>query len=314
MSNCDFLENPEKSSLMSFGILQKLIENSRIETFCLPNDNKFDIQLFIQRDDLIHPEISGNKLRKLKYNLKAFFENECEVLVTFGGAFSNHLLATASAAQLLNIPVVGVVRGDELTKDSNKLLQRCHELGMNLVFESRSTFSDLKHQNGVGVWQHKKAWFVPEGGANLEGILGCEEIVENVNEYDFICLAQGTTTTSIGILRKIENSKLLVVPVLKGFDSLQEMIALDKDNSQLIKEKTIVLDQFHFGGYAKSTEELNKFVFNFNAINACQIEPVYTGKAMFALNEFLKNKSKNESLENKKVLFVHTGGLFSLVK
>lgn len=305
------MEKPEKSSLMSLVALQKLIENSRIESFSLPNYNKHVNQLFIQRDDLIHPEISGNKLRKLKYNLKAFFENDCAVLVTFGGAYSNHLVATAAACHLLQIPVVGIVRGDELTIESNEVLKHCHSLGMQFVFENRTSFSELKKLSGVGEWQGNKAWFVPEGGANLEGISGCEEIIESTESYDFICVAQGTTTTSLGILKSLCNdAKLIVVPVLKGYDVLSEMRLLDDECMIHQQQKLIVLDQFHFGGYAKSTQELHDFIAAFNTINSFLIEPIYTGKAMFALNDFINNKQ----IENKKILFVHTGGLFYLNK
>jgi len=291
---------------MSMIALQKLIENTRVELFRLPQLNNHKNELFIQRDDLIHAEISGNKLRKLKYNIKAYLDNECSILVTFGGAFSNHLLATAAACNLLNIPVVGVVRGNELTKNSNQLLKHCFDLGMELIFEYRSAFSELKSRNGVGNWNEKKAWFVPEGGANNEGILGCEEILDATVSYDFICVAQGTSTTSLGLLKSIQNeTKLIAVPVLKGYDSFSEMRNLNIKILSTKKQQLIVLNQYHFGGYAKRNQQLIDFIDSFNRINTFEIEPVYTGKAMFALHQFLINGQ----IENKKVLFVHTGGL-----
>lgn len=149
---------------------------------------------------------------------------------------------------------------------------------------------------------------IPEGGSNLNGVEGCKEIITELEEeFDYYCLAQGTTTTSIGIAQSIpKKSKLIVVPVLKGFDSEKEMSAIiGEQEFQKIKNQLIVLNDYHFGGYSKSTELLSHFVKDFNQQNTFDIESVYTGKAMFALVDFLKSKN----IRNKKVLFVHTGGL-----
>jgi 1-aminocyclopropane-1-carboxylate deaminase len=286
------------------------MRNSRIESFNLPS-NVSNHNLFVKRDDLIHPEISGNKLRKLKWNLIKALDENCDAVLTFGGAFSNHLLATAAAGQELGISVIGHVRGEELNETSNHVLARCAALGMELNFLSRSGFSNAKKETGIIYKNERKIWVIPEGGANQEGIIGCSEIVQELEgTFDFYLLAQGTTTTSLGLLRSIpDHAKLIVVPVLKGFDVLTEMRNLFNNDEQfhLLRDKLIIWDAYHHGGYAKASKELRKFIDDFHGINHFQIEPVYTGKVLYALNENLPDFFEGEG---KSILFVHTGGVF----
>ena len=284
---------------------------SRIEKFRFNKSNNKDLELFVKRDDLIHKYISGNKIRKLNQNIFSFYKNKCKKLVTFGGAFSNHLLATAALCNELSIDCVGIVRGEELNVNSNGILKKCSSLGMQLNFVSRSSFSKQKKMSGLLVKDGIPTWFIPEGGANLEGIEGCKEIVaENEEIFDYYVVAQGTTTTSIGIALALPPSaKIIVVPVLKGFNSKSEMKSVlnNVDLWNVIKDKIIVLDDFHFGGYAKSTNELREFISEINQINKMQIEEVYTGKALYALKNYLEKNF----VKNKKVLFIHTGGIFT---
>ena len=284
---------------------------SRIEKFSFHKSNNKDLELFVKRDDLIHNYISGNKIRKLNQNIFSFYKNKCKKLVTFGGAFSNHLLATAALCNELSIDCVGIVRGEELNAKSNFILSKCDSLGMKLEFVSRTNFSEQKKMSGLLVKDGIPTWFVPEGGANLEGIEGCKEIVsENEEIFDYYVVAQGTTTTSIGIALALPPSaKIIVVPVLKGFNSKSEMKSVlnNVDLWNVIKDKIIVLDDFHFGGYAKSTNELRDFISEINQINEMQIEEVYTGKALYALKNYLEKNF----VKNKKVLFIHTGGIFT---
>ena len=289
-------------------LINEFLSNSRTERFDYNLLNVLNCELFVKRDDLIHPEISGNKIRKLNYNLKYCQEHNLEGIVTYGGAYSNHLLATASAGNLSGIKTIGRVRGDELNEFSNDLLQRCYVLGMKLEFLERSEYSTQKYFSGVLEIDKKSFLSIPEGGANELGVLGCKEIIDELPcDFDYYFLAQGTTTTSIGLAQSIpENSKLIVVPVLKGFDSKAEMKAIiGATKFDLIDEKLIVLKEFHFGGYAKSNDELMAFISDFNKQNIFEIEHVYTGKAMFALVQFLISNN----VKNKKVLFIHTGGL-----
>ena len=284
----------------------KLIERSCTEQYNLQNQNNSNVMLFVKRDDLIHDEISGNKIRKLKYNLKSARILGCDTIKSFGGAFSNHLLALASLGKIEGINTIGVVRGDELNKQSNKLLERCADLGMRLEFVSRSQFKRIKSLNGMV--DNPRIFCVPEGGANREGVIGCADIInETANDYDYIVVAQGTCTTSLGIYSAMSNkSKLLVVPVLKGFDAISEMQLLAQTTGvSFDKNRVEVLDQYHFGGYAKTTVDLDIFIKSFNSQCQFIVEPTYTGKALYALNEFLVKEEGT-----KKVLFVHTGGLY----
>ena len=304
------MEKEEKSSdIQTF--FKNFIQLSRIEKFRFNKSNNKDLELFVKRDDLIHKYISGNKIRKLNQNIFSFYKNKCKKLVTFGGAFSNHLLATAALCNELSIDCVGIVRGEELNVNSNGILKKCSSLGMQLNFVSRTNFSEQKKMSGLIVKDGIPTWFVPEGGANLEGIEGCKEIVaENEEIFDYYVVAQGTTTTSIGIALALPPSaKIIVVPVLKGFNSKSEMKSVlnNVDLWNVIKDKIIVLDDFHFGGYAKSTNELREFISEINQINEMQIEEVYTGKALYALKNYLEKNF----VKNKKVLFIHTGGIFT---
>lgn len=304
------MEKEEKSSdIHTF--FKNFIQLSVIEKFRFTKSNNKDLELFVKRDDLIHKYISGNKIRKLNQNIFSFYKNKCKKIVTFGGAFSNHLLATASMCYELDIPCIGIVRGEELNAKSNFILSKCDSLGMKLEFVSRTNFSEQKKMSGLLDKDGIPTWFVPEGGANLEGIEGCKEIVaENEEIFDYYVVAQGTTTTSIGIALALPPSaKIIVVPVLKGFNSKSEMKSVlnNVDLWNVIKDKIIVLDDFHFGGYAKSTNELREFISEINQTNEMQIEEVYTGKALYALRNYLEKNA----VKNKKVLFIHTGGIFT---
>ena len=254
--------------------------------------NTTQVELFVKRDDLIHPIISGNKIRKLKYNIHESLANNCEGIITYGGAYSNHLIASAAAGKELGIEVHGKVRGEELTIDSNPILRHCHELGMKLDFLPRSQFTAQKHQSGIVTIDGATYWSIPEGGANIQGIHGCAEIVSEIDQdFDYYLVAQGTTTTSLGLLISIpENAKLIVIPVLKGFDVRKEMRHLLQDDAMFDahQSKLIIWDEFHHGGYAKTSQELMSFVDDFHRINDFRIEPVYTGKVFFALNDVLK--------------------------
>ena len=285
------------------------IKRSVTQKFTLSIENKDDVMLFVKRDDLIHQEVSGNKFRKLKYNIENAKAHNCQKVITYGGAYSNHLLAVAALGRLENLQTIGIVRGDELNQDSNKLLKRCADLGMQLRFMDRAEYKLKKYRDGIAQSAGECLLHIPEGGANREGILGCRDIItETTNDYDYIFVAQGTCTTSVGIYMAMSHrSKLIVVPVLKGFDSVKEMNKLaEKVNVKLNMDRVEVLADDHFGGYAKSSKVLDQFVDSFNLQYQFNIEPIYTGKLMFAMQSYLaKVKGK------KKALFIHTGGLYN---
>jgi len=289
---------------------RSILQEINVEAF-----QKRGISLYIKRDDLIDPDISGNKWRKLKYNIALCESKKKEGIITFGGAYSNHLVATAAACKNANLRSVGLIRGEELSSDSNETLRRCKELGMKLKFISREEYAirnDKAYHETLGA-DFPTLQLVPEGGANYYGMIGCQEMLSEIEtNFDHVFLAQGTTTTSCGIAFGLKShQKVHVVPVLKGFDSLEEMKALfaktgiDQTTVSDLLERVIVHDDAHFGGYAKYTQELIDFIRDFYRKYKIKLDPIYTGKAMFKLMKELES----EEFNNAKVLFIHTGGL-----
>lgn len=273
------------------------------------------IKLFVKRDDLIDEHVSGNKWRKLKYNIEYARHNKKEGILTFGGAFSNHLVATAAACNNKGLKSIGIVRGNELNEKSNDTLKQCADLGMKLKFISREEYS-MRNEKSFQTelsYMYSNYHLVPEGGCNYYGMIGCQEILnETANDFDHVFVAQGTSTTSCGIAMAIpEKTKLHVIPVLKGFDSIAEMKTLffgsgiEEGFSNEILSKINVLSEYHFGGYAKYTNELLDFMENFFNETAIPLDPIYTGKTMFALLDWV---NKN-NVSNVSILFVHTGGI-----
>ena len=270
--------------------------------------------LFIKRDDLIHPLISGNKWRKLKLNILHVQQNNLNGILTFGGAYSNHLLATAMAGKLFGIETVGVVRGDELNKESNLILNYCDSLGMKLKFVSRDDYQykDEPEYKQELLTEYSNFWIVPEGGGNYHGVIGCIDILtETTNDFDYICVAQGTTATSIGILLAAPSTcKLLVCPALKGFDSITEMkrklnrFGFDIEFIDEKMSQVIVLSTDDLGAYGHATDELKQFSYAFTEKSGVPIDLTYNAKALFKLKEYIELNG----LYDKKILYIHTGG------
>jgi len=291
------------------------LSNSIVQELTIDSFSQRGIRLLVKRDDLIHEEVSGNKWRKLKYNVELCNARKKSGILTFGGAYSNHLLATASACKQLDVSSIGIVRGDELNKNSNETLRKCSELGMELVFFPRNEYK-LRHEKAfiesLSI-KYPNYHIVPEGGANYHGMIGCQEIMDEIEDrIDHVFVAQGTSTTSCGIAMSLkENQALHVVPVLKKYNSIAEMknlfygSGMDSDSVEFLMSKVIVHDEYHFGGYGKYNTSLLKFISNFYKNQQLKLDPIYTGKAMFALIETLKN----EIFNNSTVLFIHTGGL-----
>ena len=288
------------------------IKNSVTQKIELDFLNERNIKMFVKRDDLIHPYVSGNKWRKLIYNIALCKSDDHKGIITFGGAYSNHILACAAACHLYNLKAIAYIRGEELTSSSNLLLAKCKELDMELLFVSRIVYATLKSNNTSVEIDGSKYLSIPEGGANSKGILGCMEILaETDNDYDLIALAQGTTTTSLGVLLSApKKSTVLVIPVLKGYQSILEMERLCENTAyfESWKEKKCqvrVLPDYHFGGYGKTTNELEMFINDFNQTTGIPLDNVYTGKAMYGLLKSIKE----DNLRDKRILFIHTGGI-----
>jgi 1-aminocyclopropane-1-carboxylate deaminase len=270
----------------------------------------------IKRDDLIDPVISGNKWRKLKFNVDKALHNKNEGVLTFGGAYSNHLIATAQAAYKFGLSSVGIVRGEELNTQSNETLRACSKLGMELVFVTREEYNkrnEKQYQAGL----HSKFpnfWIVPEGGANYYGAIGCQEIVEDVTrKYDHIYVASGTGTTAAGILSATGKDTIVhAVSALKG-DFLQEeirkmmwSILVEDDEVDIFMQRLELNTHAHFGGYGKTNQELFKLIRSFFDQTGVPLEPIYTGKALCAM---MQDVASGKIAKSDKVLFVHSGGL-----
>ncbi|HCN84927.1 MAG TPA: 1-aminocyclopropane-1-carboxylate deaminase, partial [Sphingobacteriaceae bacterium] len=249
--------------------------HSPVEQIYDPLLTEKQVQVFIKRDDLIHPFISGNKWRKLKYILQKAEQEKKDHLITFGGAWSNHLLATACAAAKFGFKSTGIIRGEDV---NNNLLTFCKLFGMELKFTDRESYRDKKALFSRFSSDKQNAFFIDEGGAGIEAVKGCSELVAELEkEYDHIFCACGTGTTAAGILNGLGqiNSKTSfhAVPVLKNGGFLREDI-----RQYLIKDIDFQLHtDYHFGGYAKTTQELIRFIKDFPASTGIMIDPVYTG-------------------------------------
>lgn len=274
-------------------------------------NNLFDeqgLKVFIKRDDLIHPIISGNKWRKLKYLLKDAQAQRKIHLVTFGGAYSNHLLATAAAAARFGFKSTGIVRGEEVSNDT---LFLCRLHGMNLIFTDRESYRDKHAVFAKYFADDSNTYFIDEGGASPLGAQGCGELVNELTEtYDHVFCACGTGTTAAGIINGLTEHDLLTkfhgVPVLKGGEFL-----IDEIKPMLLKSADYQLHtQYHFGGYAKTTPGLIQFVKDFAASTGILIEPIYTGKMLYALYDLA---AKKYFQPGSSILAVHTGGIWGLL-
>ncbi len=270
------------------------------------------IRLFVKRDDLIHPYVSGNKWRKLKYNVEAFLHSGKDALLTLGGAYSNHIIATAAAGKEFGIQTTGIIRGEELTADSNPVLHFARDCGMELVFVSREQYKSLHDETGLQSFLYnlkhktlnfKHIFLLPEGGFNELAVKGCEEIIPEIEiPFDYICCAVGTGATICGIIRSLKvEQQAIGFPVLQGEGFLQKQIEEyvgDKNNWSLNFG-------YHFGGYAKTTDELKKFCTEFSERNKIPIESIYTGKMFYGIYDLIK---KNFFKPGATIVAIHTGG------
>ena len=278
---------------------------------CLLDQKK--IKLFIKRDDLIHPHIQGNKWRKLKYNLIAAESQKLNTLLTFGGAFSNHIHATAAAGNLLGFKTIGIIRGEE-TLPLNPTLQDATDWDMKINYICRSQYREKNSAEFIKdlEQQHGDFFLIPEGGSNSNALTGCEEIIKELDEdYDYVCAACGTGATLAGIIRRLNNkSKTLGFSILKGDNYIEQEINhfLSDDSHPQFRNWKVNTD-YHFGGYAKTNNQLNSFIVEFYKKHNIQLEPVYTGKMLYGLFDLIK---KDYFKSETKILAIHTGGLQGL--
>ncbi len=272
------------------------------ETIVYRNTN-----IVIKREDLLHPIISGNKYRKLKYNIEEAKKQQKKTLVTFGGAFSNHILALAGAGMGYGFDTIGIIRGEELTSkiNENPTLSKAQELGMKLFFVTRDDYRDkvvnivLEQLNLI----ESDIYLIPEGGTNQLAITGCEEILTAFDKENFshVCCAVGTGGTISGLI----NSSYVHQKII-GFSSLKGDFLI-KDINIFANQKNWELNtDYHFGGYGKVSDELVEFINDFKSKYQIPLDPIYTGKMMYGIFDLIK---KEYFPENAKILAIHTGGL-----
>ena len=281
---------------------------SPVQQISNPLFDDYGVKVFIKRDDLIHLIVSGNKWRKLKYLLKEAQTQNKTHLVTFGGAYSNHLLATSAAAAKFRFKSTGFVRGEGVNNDT---LFLCRLHGMNLIFTDRESYRDKHALFDKHFANDSEAFFIDEGGASLLGARGCSELIDELNEtYNHIICACGTGTTAAGIINGIASHQLPTqfhgIPVLKNGEFLRKDIDAFLENPSPYQLHT----GYHFGGYGKLNDELIRFVKQFVAATGILIEPIYTGKMLYALYDLA---SKNYFSPGSRILAVHTGGIWGLL-
>jgi len=295
-------------------ISSEFMHNARIpspvEEVDHPLLSQYGVSLFIKRDDLIHEQVSGNKYRKLKYNLLDAQVRRVERLVTFGGAFSNHLYAFAAACRLAGIPCTGFVRGE--IDPFNPTMQFCREQGMDLISVTREDYRQKENSPFVREYlRHlQNAQVIPEGGSNALALKGVTEIMEEIQVQlqdlpDVMIVSAGTGGTAAGLLTRLPHPmKLLVFSALKSNHLYREI--LDLAGHPENADSLTVADSYHFGGYGKTQIQLTGFMDAFEESTGIPLDPVYTGKAMFGFFEELKN---GRFPRGSRILFLHTGGL-----
>ncbi|GGX05245.1 1-aminocyclopropane-1-carboxylate deaminase/D-cysteine desulfhydrase [Aquimarina muelleri] len=291
-------------------IFSSEIPTSKTQTITHPILDTAKVFLDIKREDQIHKEVSGNKFRKLKYNLLEAKKKGHNTVLTFGGAYSNHIAATAAAGKIIGVQTIGVIRGEELagnlekTLSENDTLRLAFDAGMHFKFISREMYRDKSSTSFLEQLKNEfsSCFIIPEGGTNALAVKGCEEILTlNDTVYDIICCAVGTGGTIAGVINSTNsNQSVLGFPALKGnFLSTDIKKYTSKTNWKLIND-------YHFGGYGKINRELVEFINTFSEEQHITLDPIYTAKMIFGIFDRIQ---KGVFKKNTRILAIHTGGL-----
>jgi 1-aminocyclopropane-1-carboxylate deaminase len=265
------------------------------------------VQVDMLRLDLVHPVISGNKWFKLKHNIAAAKTSGSKTILSFGGAYSNHLIATAAAARASGIAAIGIVRGDD-KQELTETLRQCEDRGMQLHFVSRGEYKQKEEAAWLEYLFEKfdNPFIIPEGGANEWGRKGAGDIAALVPaSYTHVCLSVGTGTTFSGLRNALPvTMQLLGFAPMKGGNYLADEIRGHlKDDCDV---NWLLFDQWHFGGFGKWNSELLQFMNEFYRINNIPLDIVYTGKMMFGVKQLIE---KEQFPGGSEILCIHTGGL-----
>lgn len=272
---------------------------------CFQNNER----LYIKREDLIHPTVSGNKWRKLKYNIIEAANKGFSKVITLGGAFSNHIHATAAAGAACGLHTIGLIRG-EIVKPLNPTLKQASEWGMELVPVSRERYRKRADPQFLAELhsEYPNSYYIPEGGSNVLALKGCAEMTNVDKKFDFWCVSCGTGGTLAGLALGLAAETTVL-----GFTALKGGSFLDQEIRRLLNEakandhgKWKLISDYHFGGYAKISDQLTNFMAGFKQDYQILLDPIYTGKLMFGVFDLLE---KGFFPANSSILALHTGGL-----
>ena len=285
------------------------LEEAVLQEITFPGYNSSS-KIFLLRLDQIHPYLNGNKWFKLKYNLKAAAEKNYDTLLTFGGAYSNHIHALSSAGKIFGFKTIGIIRGEERLP-LNPTLQFAADNGMKLHYVTRSDYRKKHTEEFQNSLKQKfgNAYVVPEGGTNLLALKGCSEIPSLIQtEYDYLCTACGTAGTLSGLIAGLEGKKNI-----RGFSVLKDGDFLADNTEKLVEEfvhkkfsNWMINLNYHFGGYAKINRTLIEFMGEFEKLNSVQLDYVYTGKMLYGIFDLLKSGYFKKS---GRIVALHTGGV-----
>ena len=264
-----------------------------------------NIRLFLKREDLIHPHISGNKYWKLFYNINSYLEPKPEnpFIITFGGAFSNHIAATAALGKKFQLKVLGIIRGEELQNkfQENPTLKLAHENGMEFRFVTREAYRNKESLTQVLQKEFPDALIIPEGGTNDRALEGIQYMLNSeTKSFDYLCTAVGTGGTVAGISKFAEENQQVLGFKVVDDDSLYNRVV------ELSKRNNCKLIEAHDGGYGKISDENIRFINVFKEKYGIQLDPIYTGKMMKKIFELIDD---NYFPDGSKILAFHTGGL-----
>lgn len=276
------------------------LRNITIDKLSLPLFTEKGVEADVLRLDKIHPHISGNKWFKLRYYLEDAKRQSKKTIITYGGAWSNHIIATAAICKINNLSCIGIIRGEEAVTLS-PTLSEARSLGMQLLFISRE---DYRSGNIPGELNKPGYYFVPEGGYGVMGAEGAATIMDccKKENYSHICCATGTGTMTAGLIKSsLPSQQVIAISVLKN------NLDLEKNIKSLSGEKEFkLIHDYHFGGYAKYKPELIDFMDDFFRHTSIQSDFVYTGKLFFAINDLTLN---NFFIPGSRLLIIHSGGL-----
>jgi len=276
--------------------------NITTDQLSLPLLDEKKLEVDVLRLDKIHPLVSGNKWFKLRYYLQEAATTAKKTIVTRGGAWSNHILATAAACKINGFKAVGIIRGEEAPVLSSTLVQ-AKELGMQLLFISREAFSNRYIPEYI---HHDEAYFIPEGGYGAKGAGGAATILDHCDKetYNYICCAAGTGTMTAGLVNAATpGTKVMAISVLKNHLELEATIRQLTGQQEHTFE---VLHDYHFGGYARHQPELIAFMNEWYRQTSIPSDFVYTGKLFFAIHDLIQ---QNFFLPGSRILIIHSGGL-----